>query len=96
MKDPRFFKFCLLKAYFDKGYSVTTYFKYLIVLFGVSSENVKWTLIFGLGYLLFCFILGYFWFKYRITEAEIEVNNRYDLFVQEMRKLSGCSVHRKT
>lgn len=79
------YKFCLLKAYFEKGYSLTNYVKYIIALFGLASLNVKATLILGFIYGFSCFIVGWAWFKYGFVEAELEVQNRFNLFVKEMR-----------
>ena len=87
------YKFCLIKAYFDKGIGLTNYVKYLIAFFGISSLNVKATLILAVIYLISCFFLGWFWFKYKFIEAETEVNNRFNPFVKEMR--GNYSAHRK-
>ena len=85
----RGYRFCLIKAYFDKGLNLTNYVKYLIFFFGLSSQDVSSTMILGTAYIIFCFFLGFFWYKTNMVEAEIEVNNRYNLFVKEMRQLSG-------
>lgn len=82
----RGYKFCLLKAYFDKGYAITSYFKYAIAVFGVASLNVKLTMIIFLFYGFFCFFLGWAWYKYGYAIAEQEVFNDYNLFVKQMRK----------
>lgn len=79
------FVFCLWKAYFERGYGLTGYLKYLIAFFGVSTLNVKITLIIGILYIPFCFLIGYLWFYYRLPEAETEVGNHFNLFVKEMR-----------
>jgi len=80
------YRFCLLKAYFEKGYALTNYVKYIIALFGLSSLNVSATLIMGFAYGVACFIIGWLWFKYNFYEAENEVGNRFNPFVKEMRK----------
>lgn len=81
----RYYNFCLLKAWFEKGYGLTNYIKYIIALFGLSSLNVKATLIMGLVYGLSCFLIGWVWYHYKFIEAEHEVNNRVNPFVKEMR-----------
>lgn len=81
----KLYNFCLFKAYFEKGYSLTNYVKYLIALFGLSSLNVKLTMILGVIYAISCLIIGYLWYKLGFIEAEIEVNNRFNLFVKEVR-----------
>jgi hypothetical protein len=74
------------KSYFDKGYGVTSYFKYLIGFYALASMKVTLTMIIGVIYGIVCFILGYWWYKYDWIIAEIEIGNKYNLFVQEVRK----------
>ena len=100
MKFNTKYRLALLKRYFDTGYSVTSYIKYMIAFFGLASADLKATLIIGVAYGIFCFIFGYLWIKYNWYTAEQEVSNQYNLFVKEMREMSGAttsySVHRKT
>lgn len=79
------YKVLLQKAYLDKGWNLTAYPKYAIVLFGVASENLFWTLLIGFIYLICCYILGLCWYKYKIIEVEYEIRNRFDRFIKEMR-----------
>ena len=81
----RGYRFCLLKAYLDKGVGLTNYFKYFMALFALASMDVKTTLIICFIYAIFCFALGYFWYKYDFIEGENEVSNRFNPFVKEMR-----------
>ena len=89
------YKFCLIKAYFDKGLGLTNYVKYLIAMFGLATQDLNQTLIIAFIYFIFCFILGFIWFKFKFVEAEIEVGNRFNLFVKEMRSLSGAMIEKK-
>lgn len=79
----------LQKRYFDEGYGVTSYLKLPITIFGIGGAisgefgNIILMVIF---YGIFCYIFGRLMIKHRWTEASIEVNNRLDLFVKEMRK----------
>ena len=82
----RFYNFCLHKAYFEKGYSLTNYLKYAIALFGLSSLNVSATMWMAVFYAVACYLIGVGWYKFNFIEAEIEVGNRFNLFVKEMRK----------
>ena len=82
----RFYKFALIKAYFDKGYGTTSYFKYAIALFGLASLQTLTTLIIFFFYGISCFFIGWLWYKYGFAEAEQEVSNRFNLFVKEMRR----------
>lgn len=82
----KLYNLCLHKAYFEKGYSLTSYVKYLIALFGLSSLNVRLTMILGLIYALSCYLIGFVWYYFGFIEAEIEVSNRFNLFVKEVRR----------
>ena len=81
-----YYKLCLLKEYFEKGMSLTRYVKYLIAFFGLASGNVVITMMIGLTYATVSFFIGYFWIKWGIYTAELEVSNQFNLFVKEMRK----------
>jgi hypothetical protein len=74
------------KAYFDKGVGITAYLKYFIAFFALASQEVMTTLIITLGYAIFCYIFGFFWYKYGWTIVEAEIGNNFNLFVLEMRK----------
>ena len=80
------YKFCLWKAYFEKGYALTSYIKYIIALFGLSSLNVKLTLILGFVYGISCLIIGRVWWVYRLIDEEYEVQNNVNPYVREVRK----------
>ena len=79
-------KFVLFKRFFDTGYGITNYFKYIIALFGISSLNIKATLALGILYGFFCFFVGWAWFRYKFMEVDTEVGNRTNRFVGEMRE----------
>jgi len=83
----KFYRLALLKAYFDEGYGFTSYFKYLIAFYGMASLDVKVTMIVGLAYGVSCFGIGWLIFKSRFKNAQIEVQNRVNPFVDEMRKV---------
>ena len=80
------FRFVLHKAYFDKGYNLTSYAKFVIALVGISTLDVKLTLILGVAYAFVCYFLGRAWINYKFYEEEIEVGNTFNKFVQEMRR----------
>jgi len=90
MKKVRFYKFCKLKAYFERGYSLTNPLKYLIVLLGLAegftTNSLNNTLALACLYLFSCFFIGWGWFRYGLVLAEQEVGNQFNLFVKEMRK----------
>jgi len=83
----RFYKLALIKAYFDEGYGFTSYFKYMIAFYGMSSLDVRNTLLVGFIYGLSCFLIGWLIFKTKFKDAQIEVQNRVNPFVDEMRKV---------
>lgn len=74
------------KAYFEKGYGLTHYIKYVIAFFGLASNNLQLTMFFGLAYIPFCFLLGWWWLNHGWLTLEIEVGNEFNRFVKEMRK----------
>lgn len=79
------FRFLMLKRYFEQGYNITGYIKYVIALFGISSLNVSTTMALGFGYAIFCFAVGYWWYRYGFIEIDTEIGNRFNYFVNEMR-----------
>ena len=80
------FKFLLLKAYFDKGWGLTSYLKYIIALFGISSLDVKATLIAAFIYGIACYFIGRAWYHFRFVDTEHEIDNIFNPFVREMRR----------
>lgn len=78
-------KFVLFKAYFDKGWAITGYLKYGIALFGISSLNVKYTLILGLFYGVACYFIGRIWLTQGFESIEQEIYNRINPFVSDVR-----------
>ena len=86
MKFSTKYRLCLWKGYFEKGYQLLNYAKYLIALFALSSLNVVVTMVLAAFFTVLCFFLGWFWFRYDWIKAEIEVGNNFNLFVKQMRK----------
>ena len=85
MKRFRYrYKFCLWKSYFEKGYGITHWFKYIVLLFGWASGDVRTTTYVAIAYAIACFIIGFYWYKY-MQLAESEVANQYNLFQREVR-----------
>lgn len=83
-------KLLLWKYYFDKGFSLTNYFKYILGLFAlwevVTLENLKVTIMIGLVWGVISFLIGWWWYRKDWNTAEIEIQNRINPFVLEMRK----------
>lgn len=82
----KFWKTLTLKAYFDKGYGVTGYLKYLVALFGISTLDVVQTLGLAFIYGMICFVVGWLWYKYRLADTENEILNKYNPFVRQVRR----------
>ena len=80
-------KFLLWKRYFDTGYGLTNYVKYVIALFGLSSLNLAATMMIGLVYGLVCFLIGWLWYRHKFIETDNEISNRFNLFMREMREM---------
>ena len=78
-------KILIHKMYFDKGGHFLKYFLYVIALFGMSSQNVSYTLILAFLYAFICYSLGWIVYHSNCILAENEINNKYNLFVKEMR-----------
>lgn len=81
----KYYKFMLLKAYFEKGYGLTSYIKWVIAIFGITTQAVYTTLIGMVIYGVGCFFIGWIWYKYDFVLAEHEVNNQFNLFQRELR-----------
>ena len=80
------FRLMLWKRYFDTGYGLTSYLKYVVALFGISTLNVEGTMILAFIYAFLCFIAGYLWFRFRLVDIDQEITNRFNGFVREMRE----------
>ena len=85
------FKINLHLYYFDKGYGRLSIVKYFWLIVGglsfQSDVSLVYTIYLGFIYMVICYILGWFWYKKGWNEAEIEVMNQVNPFVQEMRKV---------
>jgi len=86
----KWFRFLLAKRYFDAGYGLTGYLKYVIALVGIGAaiQDIPLIYIFlsGLGYGIFCYVLGRFWHKYDLVKTEQELNNLFNPFVAQVRE----------
>ena len=78
------------KYYFDIGAGTTSYLIKILAIVGIAAaiEGVNKTTLalWGVAYGLFCYSFGYLFIRYKWFTASIEVNNRLNLFVKEMRK----------
>lgn len=85
------FVFCRHYAYLCKGMGLTNIIKYGVGLFGagiVMQTGSSKIGIIALGvYAILCYFLGLFWYKFGFIFAEREVENQFDAFEREMRKM---------
>lgn len=82
----KFYRLAIQKFYFEKGYSLSHYFFKAAAVVGIAAGDAKSTLIMALAYGAFCYLLGRWAYNSGFSQAEIEVNNKIDPFVKEMRK----------
>jgi len=80
------FRLLLQKAYFDKGFGLTNYFKYVLILFGWATDDVKNTIIVGILWIVSCWIIGRLWFRFKLVDIENEINNIFNPFQREVRQ----------
>lgn len=80
------------KNYMDCGINMTKYFMYLLVLFGWVTNNKEATIYASIAYIIFSYILGWAYFRFGWMKAQMEVSNRVNPFVEEVRKDLNNSV----
>ena len=85
--DLKGYKILLWKAYFDKGFGLTNYFKYLLGFYALASQEIIITLIIALIYSIICLVIGRLWYHYKLIETENEIGNIFNPFVKEMRNV---------
>ena len=79
------YKYLLWKRYFDTGFSLTSYIKYAIALFGISSLDVKATMLIAVIYAVSCLVIGRLWYHYKLVEVDAEISNLFNPFQREVR-----------
>jgi len=85
--EMKYFKILLYKSYFDKGWAITNYFKYLFAFSGFFKLiDITQAIYIGIFYIIFCFWLGWYWFNRGIIQTENEINNVFNPFQVEIRK----------
>ena len=87
----KFYNLALHKAYFDTGYGLLSYPKYILILGGVGSllltdgRSTLSVALIGCGIGFLCYVIGRWCFKSGFVKASIEVSNKYNQFVEEVR-----------
>jgi len=93
----RGYRFCLFKGFFDKGYGLLSFPKYILVLLGAGEvlrtrgENPEFIVLAGFCFGLLCILIGAIWYKTGLVLSEAEVGNRFNLFQREMREKIGTT-----
>ena len=85
MKFETKYKLLLWKKFFDTGYSLTSQFKYGFIAVAAAWQNTFWVTSLGVLYIILCFPLGYYFYKFKWIEAEAEVGNKFNRFQREVR-----------
>jgi len=85
----KYYKLALWKYYFEKGYSIMSYPKWVIAIFGIGEVVKKNYLIVCFGaflFLILCILIGKWIWKSGFADAETEVSNVVNPFVKQVRK----------
>lgn len=93
------YRILLWKAYFDKGFGLLNYLKYVLVVagFGAAFQGISiyWIIFIAFVYALACFMLGRYWYKHKLIDVENEINNIFNPFQREMRDYIRLTENRK-
>lgn len=77
------------KYYFDLGANTTSYLIKVLILVGfaaiLNGMSTLLTFVLGTVYAMFCYALGYCMVRYEWVTASLEVSNRLNLFMLEVR-----------
>lgn len=84
--NTKTYKLLLWKAYFDKGWGLSNYFKYFIAFAGIFNFIDGVTAVYiGFAYIIFCFIFGWLWYRRGFIDTENEIQNHFNPFQREIR-----------
>lgn len=79
-------KLLYYKFLFDKGLGLTNYLKYLLVAMGLVFDNVYSIIYMAIGYALLSFFIGWYWNRHSLQQAEFDVSNKFNPFVENTNK----------
>ena len=91
LRDTKLYKFCLWKAYFDLGFGLLSYPKYVLFLVGAadiirSDGDYSRVLILGIVIAVGCLLVGKWLYSNGYRAAEHEVQNYVNPLAIEIRK----------
>lgn len=82
----KFWNILLLKFYFEKGWALTNYAKYLVLFLGLFDIiQAREAIIIGFVYVVTCFITGWLWCKFKLMDTELEIQNSFNPFTKDVR-----------
>ena len=88
MKFKTKYKICLWKEYFNTGYGVLNYPKWIAAIFGVGeivNKNYLTVFVGASLFFIFCILFGKWWYSKGWILAEREVGNQFNFFQREVR-----------
>lgn len=86
MIETKRYRLLLFIRYLETGLSKTSYLKYVLGYVALASSDVLIAGLMGLGFGLFSFSLGYWWYRSDTIKIEVELGNQFNVFVKEMRE----------
>jgi hypothetical protein len=86
---------CRAKLWLNKGMDITGPVKYVLIMLGLSFDDVDVLVVIGVLYCVVVLIVGLCWYRYGFMTAEIEVNNVVNAFVDDVRKSLNINRRRR-
>ena len=84
----RFYNLALFYSYFNTGYSLMSFPKWVAAVFGIGEVvNRNYLLVLGGAFLFFtaCILVGWLYIKSGFLEAMQEVGNKHNLLAKQLR-----------
>ena len=79
------YRFITIKGFFDKGWNLTNYLKYVFAFAGIFDFiDGRTAIMIGCAYIASCFVLGWAWYNWNFQDVENDFNNKFNPFVRKM------------
>lgn len=89
-------KLLYYKMLFDKGFGLLGYLKYALVATGLVINDLQSIILMAFAYGILCFIVGWLWIRFEMAQAENDVNNKFNPFIENTNnKLKLLSKNKK-